>query len=362
MITPVQLIKRAINEKKGFTLVEVLIATTIFTMVGIMGVTIFVDVMRVQRRITLENAVYEDGRFMMERIAREIRQNTIDYEEYYREANKATKRHGQEFGCYAQQFMELNGQFGTLCNGGLPAKTNPGCIIDKNTQDINTGQNPATSQANNDPTKGNARCSAERTWPENECQTTHANYNDFFEADQLYLINARGTEKTYLGRKKVGSAPDEYSVAMLILEGEDTDSDGIRDKWYAPGLGTYYQNYCAEGYVCPVSLDNLDGNLDGVDGEPLYNGFVPLTPLRTNITSLTFYISPLEDPRKAFSETDPAHAIQQQPHITVVMTLEPAASQLSNFAGTPPSITLQTTVSSRVYNEVESYLGEDACI
>ena len=71
------------TKKKGFTLVEVILATSIFALVAIIGVIIFVNVTRIQRRIALENSLYEDGRFMMERLAREIRYNTIDYEEYY---------------------------------------------------------------------------------------------------------------------------------------------------------------------------------------------------------------------------------------------------------------------------------------
>ena len=31
--------------------------------------------------MALENAIYEDTRFMMQRISREIRQNTVDYED-----------------------------------------------------------------------------------------------------------------------------------------------------------------------------------------------------------------------------------------------------------------------------------------
>lgn len=366
MLNPLQSIRRAERQKKGFTLMEIIIATTIFTVVGVMGVTIFVNVMRVQSRITLENAIYEDGRFMMERIAREIRQNTVDYEEYFREAdNLVPKLHGQEFGCYAQQFMELGSDtdYGTKCNasfGSVPVKDSPGCVINKTTQDINSGQNPVSAPGVR-ADDANARCSAERGDNPTDCRVGAAGYDNFFKADQLFLINARGTEKTYLGLKQVNNTPVENSVAMLMLEGVDTDSDGIREQWVDLGVN-YYTDFCMEGFVCPNSINNLDANLDGTDGEPLYNGFVPLTPLRTNITSLTFYISPLEDPRKAFTESDPAHSIQQQPHITVVMTLQPAASQISSFAGPLPSITIQTTVSSRVYNEVDSYLGENACL
>jgi len=146
---------------------------------------------------------------------------------------------------------------------------------------------------------------------------------------------------------------------MVRLSGEDTDTDGITEKWY--DAANKYRDYCNSGYNCPTTLDDLDDNLDGSDGELLYNGFVPLTPLRTDITNLNFYVSPAEDPRKAFAETAPAEGIQQQQHVTVVMSLTPAVSELEGFGGNPPEITLQTTITSRTYNEVKSYLGANAC-
>ena len=93
-----------------------------------------------------------------------------------------------------------------------------------------------------------------------------------------------------------------------------------------------------------------------------WRGLVPITPLRTHISSLKFYLAPLEDPRKAFAESDPAHAILQQPHVTIVMTVQPAASELGKFIGEdPPTLTLQSTVSSRTYREIKSYTGKNEC-
>ena len=108
-LTPAQLIRRIQNNrrlrrKKGFTLVEVIIASSIFTIVSLIGVTVFVNVTRIQKRISLENAMYEDGRFMMERLAREIRENTVDYEEYYNKNVEGSVQYGQEYGCYSTRF------------------------------------------------------------------------------------------------------------------------------------------------------------------------------------------------------------------------------------------------------------------
>lgn len=359
MITPAQLWRR-LKERKGFTLAEVIIASSIFTVVSIIGVTVFVDVMRIQRRITLENAIYEDARFMMERIAREIRYNTIDYEEYYRANHHeygldGPRYHGEDFGCYAQAFYNPGPDgIGALCSfdpvGGQVAD-NPGCVVDKNTLDVNTGQNPYI-QAGFTAVDANALCDT-INHGDSDCNLPILITTDVdFEQEQLFLINPEGTRKTFLGSKDTGAG--EHAVAMLRVSGEDTDSDGIVDKWF--DATNKWQDYCEPGYNCPAGdVTDLDANLAGADD--LYDGFVPLTPLRTDVLRLSFLISPVEDPRKAFAETITGQRIQQQPHVIVVMTVTPAQSELEGFAGDPPEVTLQTTVTSRVYNEVESYIG-----
>jgi prepilin-type N-terminal cleavage/methylation domain-containing protein len=360
MRTPAQIIRDYRNGRKGFTLVEVIIASSLFSIVSLIGVGIFINVIRIQRRIYLENAIYEDGRFLMERLAREVRQNAIDYEEYYNKAVEGAA-YGAEYGCYATRFYNpgsggagSNG-FGAWCSvppGGNP-KTYPGCIINKTTLDINTGQNPyiGIPAPNNTAEAANAMCNG-HYGVESDCSTNFA----YYDRSELYLIDAAGKQKTLFVRKKVNDVP-EYSVAMLRLQGADLNDDDVVEKWYDPSGPNYY---CAPLFDCN-GIASLESTIDGSAPGLLYKGFVPISPLRTTITSIHFFVSPLEDPRKAFSETATDLGVQQQPHVTIVMTLQPAASELTGYATTPPSITLQTTVSSRVYNEVKSYPGDGIC-
>lgn len=362
--------KKCFAKKRGFTLVEVIVAASIFTFVSVIGVTIFVNVVRIQNRIMLENQIYEDGRFMMERIAREIRQNNIDYEEYYRKncrdeyaATAGTGceelTYGESFGCYAQQFYNpgSDGSLGAKCNDGSDAT--PTCIINKTTLDINTGENPYTGTVGYGPLDANAVCDEDGRPNANGGASCDA--DSLHEQDQLFLIDPAGTTKTFMALQKVNAAPDEYSVAMLRFNGADTDADGINEDWVDVAAKTYN---CAAGYDCSAfdptdSGKHLENSLD-VETQA-FDGFVPLTPLRTNVTSLKFFVAPLEDPRKAFAETDPDWGILQQPHVTVVMTLQPSESELTDFAGELPTISLQSTISSRAYSEVKSYLGKDVC-
>lgn len=343
---------KLIRQRPCFTIIEVLIASTIFSMVTLIGVTVFVNVVRVQHRISLENAIYEDGRFMMERLAREIRKNTVDYEEYYNQLVSGGD-YGSSYGCYASRFYNPGSDkaLGALCANGKDPKNDPGCIIDKTSLDTNTLQNPFDGLQNTAAqNESNAMC--DKYFPGVkgvDCKMQDGTLND---QKELYLIDYKGTQKTFFALKKVGIALDgvtpENALSIVKLKGLDTDNDGIDDDWKTP----------ADGFDFTFKNGLKDTlNATGANVENLYKGFVPISPLRTNIVDLHFYVSPLEDPRKAFNETDPADSIQQQPHVTVVMTLQPAASELINFAGNTPTVTIQQTISSRVYNEVRSFRG-----
>ncbi len=369
--------KNSRTQCEGFTLVEVLIAATIFTIVSLIAITVFVNVIRIQRRVQLENAIYEDARVMMERIAREIRQNTVDYEEYYNKAMAQdvgfvslpglnnTNPYGNRYGCYAQRFYNpgSDNAFGAQCSDGNTPATEPGCIIDKTSLDINTGQNPyaGTGQANTDVSDANAFCDLNFAGSVDPSCGQPGDVDHSLQSE-LYLINASGTGKTILARKTI-TADGENSLALLKLTGQDQDQDGVDEVWRDcdTSLPPNNQFCCAQGFDCSaldLTTDSLENTLS-YNASNNYIGFVPISPSRTDITSLKFYVDPLEDPRKAFAETDPTQGIQQQPHVTVVLTVQPSKASLSGFNGDVPTVTLQTTVTSRVYNEVKSYYPND---
>lgn len=348
------------NQKKGFTLIEVLLAATIFTIVSMIVATVFVNILRIQKRIVLENAIYEDARFMMERISRELRQNTIDYEEYYNKtlpkepvfADTTKNHYGNRYGCYSKRFYNPGsdgneaGNFGAKCNDNSDPVTNPECIINKNTLDINTGQNPyqGNNYSDKNPVDASAFCDKNYS-----ISASCAAFNN--KQSELYLINGKGTEKTLLALKEFNSTTGEKGLGLLRLEGEDQDLDSITEVWNNCTNNTLC---CASGFDCS-GITSLENTLTS-PGTNLYKGFVLISPTRTQVLSLDFYVSPLEDPRKAFAETDAV--TQQQPHVTIILKVKPAESMLTGYSGDIPSITLQTTVTSRVYNEVKSFYSK----
>lgn len=70
---------RVYQNQKGFTLIDMLVAITIFTLIFLIVVDIFLISQRVERKILIEQKVLADGRLALEKIAQQIRLKNIDY-------------------------------------------------------------------------------------------------------------------------------------------------------------------------------------------------------------------------------------------------------------------------------------------
>lgn len=351
------------RKKRAYTLVEILIAVTLFATVGLISLTIFINITRIQVQLALENAIYEDARFMMERLSRSVRNNAVNYEEYFNKAINTNNRYGELFGCYAAQFynpgttkpgnLTVNlGYLGAFCNDTTPY-TGQACVVYKPSIDLNTGKYPYYGAPPGPPAPlaSNAFCAAYPTgFGVSACTPTNDNL-----VHELYLISADGTRETIFARKNVNNVTNEYALAMVEKVGEDVNRDGLTETWNACSGGNTY--CCETNYDCNLGALTLEGTLSSGLAANIYKGFVPISPLRTTVTRLDFLITPGEDPRKAFAEAD----VVMQPRVMITIEVRPTAQQVA-LVGYPagvgvPSIVLQTTVSSRIQSEVKSYLG-----
>lgn len=348
--------------QRGLTLIELLVSISLFTAAGLLVMTVFINIIRIQGRLNLENAIYEDGRFMMERISRAARNNTIDYEEYFNKAmgpgvSPAGNQYGDLYGCYAAQFYNPGddptvspGHLGAYCNDNT-LYSGQECVVYKPSVDLNTGLFPYLGKVGG--VSSNAFC------PKTDGASCTWTASNSYQQPQLYLINKDGNSKTIFALKKVKSSPtDEYALAEVEIQGEDVNHDGVTEKWRGCASNTYC---CKSGYNCQVvGMTSLEQYLAPTvfDSTKIYTGFVPISPLRTAVTGLKFTISPADDPRKAFAK---GGGTMVQPKVTISLTVQPSAVELAKF-GNPtdiPTLTLQTTISSRVQSEVKSYLGSD---
>lgn len=339
-------------QKRGFTLMEILVAISVFAVIIVTSTSVYINITREYKRSNLHNGIYEDGRLLLEKITALGRQYTIDYEEYYSQLvvqkDAADRIYGLNYGVYGSRFYDpgltiksgspQQGEFpedlGTECGDGTEKTEDPPkeCVIYIPSLDNNSGKNPY----NNDANWAAAVCNG-------DCDNPLAKES---LQPELYLISNDGTRKIIFALEKVSAT--ESALAMVELVGTDTDNNGVVDE---------YTCDIAKGYECtgagglPSSKD-LSTTADSTNGNKL--DFVPVSSLNTQVAQLNFLVAPLEDPRKAFNEKD--KYIQMQPHFTVMLTVQPTAEaqEKINFGDTPV-MTLQTSVTPRVYNEVKSY-------
>ena len=71
--------------KKGFTLIEVLVGLTLFAVVSTIAADLFLTFQRVSRKTESLEVLTANARFVVERIAREVREGRIDYVRYAQE-------------------------------------------------------------------------------------------------------------------------------------------------------------------------------------------------------------------------------------------------------------------------------------
>jgi len=62
---------------RGFTMIELLVALSVFSLVSVMAVEVFLTSLKGSKQISLKQDVQESGRFMLESAAKEIRMSAL---------------------------------------------------------------------------------------------------------------------------------------------------------------------------------------------------------------------------------------------------------------------------------------------
>jgi len=297
------------------------VAISIFLIVVVMAVGTLTDSFASKRKIELSRTIYEEARIVLERIVKEVRRGTIDYEEYWNRFSQPYSTldsiYGQNYGEYARQFYRDSG-------GNVPL------VVTRLNE--NVGEN-----IGNDPLEDANSLSVCQS-PAVPSAITFGSSG--YEQCELYLITAEGDEKTII---KLQNDSGEYRLTMLKLPGHDSDADGQIDLWKIYNGGTD---------PSPSKFYDFCSNYDS-SNTCTVRQFQKIQPDSIKITSLKFFIAPREDPRKAFAEF--TNDVQQQPHVTIELTAELSDSRVRGIRGNPPTVTLQTTVGARAQNEVKSF-------
>lgn len=369
-----------VQNKKGMTLVEILIAVSLFSVVAMVAASVLLDIVELEKRSSIQNVFYEDVRLIMQQLTNEIQGGAIDYEEYYNRyvIHKNSPNDGffgVNYGVYASRFYDpgkrLDGaasvnpkDLGVDCSFPPGASVEDCEIVYTLSTDLNTGQNPFEKNGSKY-TSSNALCdSPGSSTCSDQLFTGHVG--------ELYLIDSTGLQKTIIVRKSSGSFESDYSLGMVKLEGLDIDQNGVIDTWrckeeyYCYGLGTTDETGLIADAISHNEITTKDDVLKykitlpefGNINDPFspfdqssFSNFVPITPKRSSIKNLTFIIHPIEDPYRAFGEPD----VQAHPSVTIIMTIGLSEAAEKDYPGQFTDITVQTTVTAGVLGKINSY-------
>lgn len=372
------------TSRHGFTLLEVLIAASIFSIIGMLATSIFVNLSQNKQKITSRNLIYDDAQFILDQLTREISSNAIDYEEYYNQLVLGGKP-GMNFGNYASQFYyNLKGNGSNCMNLNEPGKDNKKSCV-------NTGKNP---RSGNFPESANAFYTSGVEPGADAKEVYCEGFQPFFSAtkyhacvNRLFLINGAASRKVHIAREAIDWGNEKISRVLSqtsLVSREIPNSNGTTTT--LPRIFTCeFSALCTDGAMVygPINLPNSVSNadievtlptnrdLEELAGEPTkgivsdeqlpiasayVNNFIPFTPSRVNIKDIKFYISPVEDPHKAFAEANENNGTLtniHQPTVTIVLTVEPVSNV--RYGTKHPPVIVQTTVTPGLFAEVPSY-------
>ncbi len=376
---------RIMRNKPGFTIIEILVAMSIFVIILITSASIFTNISKLQQVTSIESVIFEDLRAMQQILNNLISEGTIDYDEYYNvcviqdgcDAPIGNIYYGLNHGVYGSRFFDpgkslneditLNPEdLGAECSypdDFIPGSPGDGCIVVYTlSTDFNVGQNPFTG----DPSDANAFCDV----------NTGGCTNDPIIVDELYLIDKTGTRKTIVARKKANeNAPDadDYVLGMVEMTGKDMDQNGFLDLFTCNEEYECYGEDLAEANLLKNEIEflkilnnppsgsyliennirvPLKSDLEQAFFDDIINSqFIPITPLRTNIKDLKFIISPVEDPYKAYAEPE----MQTHPTVTILMTIGLSKEAEEFYPDEFEDITYQMTVSAGAIQKIDSY-------
>ncbi len=322
---------------RAFTLVEVLITLTIFSLVAVVTVNLLVNGLRSARRIQAQVYLYSEAQALMDQIARDVQSKTVDYEAYYsRNVAGDTSWDTPTYGNYAKSFFDpgdggyLPGPYsptgdiyGATCADGSEYPADCSYPVSSE-QDNDTGAHPYSGidsdypidYSTDDPTTMNAFCEGDTS-----CDDAGIPFTD-----ELILVNGAGDERSIYSRKLLDSSTTEYGLAHLLMLGTDSNNDGLEDTWD-----------CSPDYPCA--------------GAPTIDEFISISPSNISVLSFNVLIAPSEDPYRAAGEAD----TQLQPQVTIIMEIGLSDDYGSGLIGDLPSILIQRTISTGVYSKVVSY-------
>jgi len=178
----------------------------------------------------------------------------------------------------------------------------------------------------------------------------------------MFFPNGEPNPETFLA----GDDPSTNKVDELMILAYDGNSrvkfrNGVDGRGYITR-----EKYMTVG-TCALEIDGTaiypnNNSWDTGVGDPCWvtdsdfpitaienYGWQPFSSEKIEIETFSFFISPNMDPWKVYKNDN----IQLQPHVTILLTAKMRDEYFKGVTGKNKSITIQTTISSRLYDSVE---------
>jgi prepilin-type N-terminal cleavage/methylation domain-containing protein len=334
------------NNKSGFTLIELLISITIFAVVMALVTGSFTNILRGYQQKNIERHVFEEARFIMEKIVKEIRNGAIDYAYYNTHAGTISEDADINYFDYYNldagelivgdnELEPVQDILAVVKQDGSSRSMFWASGYDHTSEDLGSSlgdslaHDPIEFEDPDIPINKNKSVLFKRMiyWaPGNPLNNIleEAYPSGDFEAENFSLPYA---------------LPADEIFSMKTVPGVDPDENWA---WFN------YPEFVDSNYQ---SSDHMKA---GVEGE----GWRPISSSNVNIVDLKFIITPTQDPYKFWDVIDSNNPnaiqdMQTQPKVTILLTIEPIAIDAKIFnKKRVPRISLQRTISARVYDQI----------
>jgi len=303
-------------KKSGFTLIELLVAVGMSAIFITAASQVFGQIYLAQKKIEVSQNLYDESRFLMERITKIMRENTIDYDRYFEKSGPSLATCPNFDG---DQISNTASDANTEANRialGYPSifywDTN-----NNGTQDYNLGG--LQDDASLDP-----------------CTVAFNGLQNV-----LYLINADRTVRTAIQK----NTDDRIEIDRQL--GADNDGDGIVDFW--SNTASYTGGVCKIEY--PTSSENFYEVLGDSNSETFCETAhvnTVISPQIIEVETISFDPAPDRDPFLSFKV--PSSRIHPNIFVSIKTVLN-SPTRYSFTLSDRPWILLQTAVSSRLFGD-----------
>ncbi len=302
-------------KKAAFTLLELIVALAIASVFLTVAFRTVGQSYTAQKRILVQQNFHTETRFLMDRIVQTVRNNTIDYDRAFLEVGPDTTA------CTHFVAEQTQSGIGNLSNNNADAATNRGHRKSLGYSEIFYW---IFSGGAADITRNMGGLKADGSTPDPCSIAFHGTL------DTLYLINGDRN-----ARSKI--TLDSESITLQQQLGADANNnDTLEESEWS------HDTDWTQG-ACKIGSYFVQGDPDENICESVHDDQA-ISPPRLKITNLTFEPAPTRDPFLAFGIED----AQVHPHVFISLTAELRDHADFSFS-VPPTITLQTTASSRVF-------------